>query len=138
MKHYVLGFVFNRDASSVLLVEKQKPDWMKGRLNGIGGKVEKDESFKDAMEREGHEETHFRYRWKQAGIFICPGGTVAVFKAFYPSTVIAYQQIETEPLGVHRTNDLPDTAMANLKWLIPLCLSNTKPFLIEQLTLGVE
>ena len=54
---YVLGFLFSSDFSSVCLIEKQKPKWQQGRLNGVGGKVEAGEALPDAMAREFTEET---------------------------------------------------------------------------------
>jgi 8-oxo-dGTP diphosphatase len=40
----------------VALIRKQKPDWQKGKMNGIGGKVEAGETPNVAMTREFHEE----------------------------------------------------------------------------------
>ncbi len=51
---YVIGFAFHND--SVLLIEKLKPDWQRGRLNGVGGKIEPNELPLDAMQREFFEE----------------------------------------------------------------------------------
>ena len=56
---YVLGFVFSLDASRVLLIWKNRPEWQKGKLNGIGGKIEEGELPIDAMKREFSEETSF-------------------------------------------------------------------------------
>lgn len=40
MKEYVLTFLFTPDLQKVWLIEKQKPEWQKGNLNGIGGKID--------------------------------------------------------------------------------------------------
>lgn len=57
-KEYVLGFVFSEDGSKVALINKLRPEWQKGYLNGIGGKVEEtDISEFSAMSREFEEET---------------------------------------------------------------------------------
>lgn len=67
---YVLGFAFTDDGR-VLLIEKKRPEWQAGRLNGVGGRVETTESSCQAMVREFQEETgvetgegdwHFRGR----------------------------------------------------------------------------
>lgn len=34
---YVVGFCFNSDLSQIILIEKNKPEWQKGYLNGVGG-----------------------------------------------------------------------------------------------------
>lgn len=51
----------------VALVEKNRPEWQKGRMNGIGGHIEEGEAPWDAMVREFWEETGCRteqLRWK--------------------------------------------------------------------------
>lgn len=57
MKRYVLGFAFNSDYTEVALIKKNRPDWQKGKYNGIGGKVEEGEPEILAMVREFKEET---------------------------------------------------------------------------------
>jgi hypothetical protein len=54
---YVLGFCFDDDCEKVLLIEKRRPAWQAGRLNGIGGKIEAGETPAQAMVREFAEET---------------------------------------------------------------------------------
>ena len=145
MKHYVLGFLFTGDNKKVLLVEKQNPEWQKGRFNGIGGKIEEGETPQEAMDREAMEEIGVPYVWEHVITFVCPGGTVYVFTSFYklpisnPYTGISYRQIEAEKLGVYEVSNLPDQVMANVRWIIPLCLASIQfPVLIHQKTLGVD
>ena len=54
MKRYVVGIIGS--GTQCLFVSKQRPDWQVGKLNGVGGKVEDDESPIDAIERECFEE----------------------------------------------------------------------------------
>lgn len=140
MKHYVLGFIFNKAKDKVLLVEKRKPEWQAGYWNGIGGKVEKtDKTPLNTMHRECHEEIGRYYKWEHCITFVCPGGTVYVFRAICSTEEIMYEQLEEEQLGDFWLNGLPDKMMANLKWLIPVCLSNIQfPLLVQQNTLGVD
>ena len=56
IKEYVVTFLFTTSMDKVWMVEKQKPEWQKGCLNGIGGKIEKDELPKEAAIRELKEE----------------------------------------------------------------------------------
>ncbi len=44
MKKYVAGLMFSEDKTKVALVRKNKPDLQKGLLNGIGGKIELEDS----------------------------------------------------------------------------------------------
>lgn len=53
---YVVGFCFNPSMTHVALIEKLKPEWQKGKLNGVGGKVEDGETAGHAMVREFYEE----------------------------------------------------------------------------------
>lgn len=55
-KEYVLGFAFTPDRRWVVLINKTKPEGQKGKLNGVGGKIEVGETPLDAMRREFHEE----------------------------------------------------------------------------------
>jgi 8-oxo-dGTP diphosphatase len=139
MKHYVLGLIFNEPVTKVLLIQKLRPEWQKGRWNGIGGKVEKGESPAEAMARENKEESGMtELTFVQRGTFICPGGTVFVFMARTETVNIQFDQKEDELLMEMRLDSLPERMMANLQWIIPLCLANTEPFLINQVTLGIE
>jgi len=54
---FVVGLMFNDDLSKVCLIRKNRPDWQAGKLNGIGGKIEKGELAFEAMVREFYEET---------------------------------------------------------------------------------
>ncbi len=53
---YVVGYCFSHDFSMVALIKKLKPAWQKGKLNGVGGKLEPGESPREAMAREFNEE----------------------------------------------------------------------------------
>lgn len=56
-KRYVLGFYFDEASdNAVLLIRKEKPDWQKGLLNGLGGSIEDGETTQAAMAREFQEE----------------------------------------------------------------------------------
>lgn len=57
MKEYVVSFLFTPDYKNVWLVKKEKPEWQKGSLNGIGGKIELKEMPSIAAIRELKEET---------------------------------------------------------------------------------
>lgn len=43
MNRYVVGLMFSLDKSKVLLIEKQRPYWQKDKLNGIGGKKDRND-----------------------------------------------------------------------------------------------
>lgn len=136
MKHYVLGFVFNRLMNKVLLVKKKRPEWQAGRWNGIGGKVEADEAPLFSMEREGHEETGHYLNFEHCITFICLDGTVFVYKSNSGVDGIPFKQVEDEELRVWSLNDLPSNVDSDLRWIIPVCLSTIRfPLLVQQNTL---
>ena len=57
VKTYTVGFIFDSTLEEVALMEKTHPEWQKGKLNGIGGKVEDGEIVISCMIREAEEET---------------------------------------------------------------------------------
>lgn len=56
MTKYVLGFLFN-ESGEILLIMKNRPSFLKGTVNGVGGKVEADEDALGSLIREYREET---------------------------------------------------------------------------------
>ncbi len=140
MKHYVLGFVFNKSKTKVLLIEKKRPEWQAEHWNGIGGKYKgSDENPLAAMHRESEEETGEVYDWLHCVTFVCPGGTVFVFRAISKHEEIMFEILEDEQLRDFWLSKLPEKMIADSKWLIPVCLSNIQfPLIVQQNTLGVE
>lgn len=53
---HVLGFCFLPDFTRVILIQKSKPAWQAGFLNGLGGAIEPGENPDTAMRREFREE----------------------------------------------------------------------------------
>lgn len=53
---YVCGFAFSPDETEVAVILKNRPTFLAGKYNGIGGKVESDEGIYEAMVREFKEE----------------------------------------------------------------------------------
>lgn len=65
---YCVGFAFY--GSDVVLIRKARPEFQKGLLNGVGGKIEFGESAVQAMVREFFEETKtqtYNSQWKYFG-----------------------------------------------------------------------
>jgi 8-oxo-dGTP diphosphatase len=57
MQAYVIGFAFTHDLDRVALIRKTHPEWQKGKLNGIGGRIEPGDCYAlTAMRREFQEE----------------------------------------------------------------------------------
>lgn len=131
---YVCGFMFsppNRDGERrVVLIRKNRPEWQKGRLNGVGGKVEDtDSSPGAAMVREFLEETGVQTStddWRVITLYKGPGYDVVFYKGIrdiYDDDV-TYEVVSKtdEQVTVVWANYLPNDTIHNLRWLIPLAL----------------
>lgn len=70
MKRYALGFVQSFNGERILLIQKNRPTFLAGLYNGIGGHVEDGESALQAVCRECDEEADLRIPpadWLQMG-----------------------------------------------------------------------
>ncbi len=70
--------------NNILLIEKNKPKWQAGFLNGVGGKVEFGETTREAMTREFQEETGI-YVSKNDWIYVCE-----LFNSIYENSKVAF------------------------------------------------
>lgn len=125
---YVCGFVMNQ-IGFVLLLEKNRPTWQAGRLNGVGGKVDRDEEPADAMLREWKEET--RLDWSPTWHHFATQRGTDYEVAFYRARVqdplghyIGRRNDVGERFELHRLDSLlahePHRLIPNLRWLLPL------------------
>jgi len=123
---YVLGFMFDQDGDTVALIRKDKPDWQKGKLNGIGGKVESGESAAGAMRREFKEEAGVDFDdWRQVLDYGGVGWTIYIFAAF-SGDIYETKTMEEEIVSRWKIWELSDggygECMPNLSWIIPMVL----------------
>lgn len=119
---WVTGFVFWRD--QVLLVEKARPHWQAGRLNGVGGRCEPDEEPAQAMARECKEETGLTgLTWTLKVVLHHQKGTVFFYVAAIPASALVAprNRDRSEPLRFVPVAALPYNVLANLRWIVPLC-----------------
>lgn len=137
MKKYVAGFMFSSDKSEVLLIEKMSPEWQRGLLNGIGGKIEGGETPLEAIIREFAEETGVETTtadWTEIVYYIRQNVyEVHFYKAFTDQIYSAVSK-EKEVITKFKSDNLPLNVVSNLNWLIPLCLDDnislTSPILV--------
>lgn len=138
MTKYVAGFLFSEDRQKVLLIEKNKPDWQKGLLNGVGGKIEDYDNLSiDAMIREFKEEASLDIEnWKSVvslyGIREEKQIYSVDFFCAYDDSIYQAKAITEENLKIVDTFNLPENIIFNLCWLIPMCLDDTigKPVVV--------
>lgn len=122
MQKYVAGFMFN-SSGEVALVRKNKPEWQKGRLNGIGGKIEEGETPLAAMIREFEEETgYLQPSWDQFCTLTGDGFEVHFFSVLGDTSLL--RTMEEEEIVVVEVEEVQiGTCIPNLTWLIPMAMT---------------
>ena len=135
MIEYVVGFCFNKQRSHVVLMRKKRPEWQKGHLNGVGGKIEDNESPIDAMCREFEEETGVESYTKDWNL--CFELVGYDFKLFVFKTVDdkMFEEVKTttdEEIIRNSVDGLCDRKiMYNLHWMIPMIRDKSVTFPIK-------
>ena len=80
---YVVGFLFSKERDRVVLIQKNRPDWQSGDLNGVGGHVNPGETYAQAMRREFLEEAGLDVPdWEEVASAECPTVRIVFFRAF--------------------------------------------------------
>lgn len=139
MKKYVVGFLFDKSMSLVVLIVKNRPEWQKGKLNGIGGMIDKLETPSKAMEREFLEETGLSIPEKQWEHFHSLQDELVKVYFYYAisENVENINSMSDEKVGLYNINYLNNfhdvkfprnETIPNLRWLIPMCLDKQHIF----------
>ena len=125
---YTLGFLFSFDKQQVALIRKNRPDWQKGRLNGIGGHVEAGETSLQCMGREFSEEVEYpslyKTEWRQFATMESSDFTVDCFASLGDLSCIkaktdeGIEVIKLEDITPLRRKDM----IENLPCLISLAI----------------
>lgn len=131
-KKYVVGFFYDSDFDVVVMIKKNRPEWQKGFLNGIGGKIEEGETQLQAMVREFKEETGLNTTsddWQhtvhligqdfEVYFFLChaPGRSSVSVPKYQPRSVTD-EQVSWEWIG----DSYDSKFLHNLRWILPLSL----------------
>lgn len=123
MKRYTVGFIFNADLSGVLLINKNRPEWQRGKMNGIGGRIEDGEESIAAMVRETQEETGLITRADQ-WVFL---GTIErdQYEAVVDFYAIVHRGAREEVISCTDEQvewctvvNLSDRVLSNIPWLV--------------------
>lgn len=122
---YVAGFLLcDRSRNAVLIVRKNRPEWQKGKLNGIGGHIEDGETPIMAMNREFLEETGVEgLSWSQFCTLEFPEARVHFFRAFGVIRSCPESPTDEEIVNVQLGDLWLHETIPNIKWLIPMALS---------------
>ena len=119
--NWVAGFLFRNEGKEVALVLKTRPKWQAGKLNGVGGKIDEQETPLQAMQREFKEEAGADIEdWKEFLLLKVQDGQVHFFVAHGDHQL---QSMTDEKIDWYKVDELADKPMIrNLRWQIPLAL----------------
>jgi len=130
----VAGFLFSADREEVVLVEKIRPDWQRGRLNGVGGKMEpSDASPAAALTREFEEEAGLRvHGWEKFCEIKLRGDLTHFFRSFAGGPVGDVYGREEERISAYPVSEVARlNTMPNLRWLVPMALDGAVTARVE-------
>jgi 8-oxo-dGTP diphosphatase len=141
VKSYVLGYAFELNSQGlppqVWLIRKNRPEWMSGKWNGLGGKIEPGETAHEAMRREFREEAGVDVERWQPLISLHAGELtqIHVFSTRLNADESRRMASTTDELIARFCVDgLPVLTLPNVRWMVPMAaLQYTNP---EYIVLG--
>jgi 8-oxo-dGTP diphosphatase len=119
---YVLAFVTCHHR--VLLIQKRRPAWQVGKLNGLGGKIDEGETPLEAVRREVREEAGLDIEEGQFREFaVMEGDEWRVYCFTVEHNGIWFHQTLTDELvGIYHAGNLPENCLPSVRHLVPLAL----------------
>ena len=114
---YVLGLMLSPDRKHVVLIRKNRPSFLAGLLNGVGGHIEEGETPVEAMTREFNEEAGLdvpQSAWTCLGVLT--GDTYEVL--FYFVLDDRFAEVRTltdEPVQSYERISLGDDVTADIR-----------------------
>ena len=119
MEHtqYVMGLIFDT-TDRILLIKKKRPSHQVGKWNGLGGKVEDNETITRAMTRETKEEADLdipESSWTLMYSGSQPFGSLFVFITYVsPEIMDSAKQMTDEIISVFSIDELPLNCMEDI------------------------
>src|SRR5260370_28235079 len=125
-KFYVNGFLFDNNGAHVALIKKvhfpANVDWTKNPWNGVGGKIERNETAIEAMVREFREETGVQTNlddWQYFAEVDSPDWTVFYFRAFDTDYLDQVTTMTDEEVSVFFPSNEQIPSVPHLSFLLP-------------------
>ena len=132
-KEGVVGFLFNPTCDKVWMIKKNKPAWMKGKWNGVGGKLKIGEKPLDGMRREFYEEAGISIDvWRYLCTVSFPDPyTLHVFYSLAKdfdefASVKTMTDEPLEPLLVSDIRNYIPLVSTNIKWFLDYALQKAE------------
>lgn len=126
MTKYVVGFMLRANGESIVLIQKSKPKWQVGLLNGVGGKIDGSETANQAMAREYSEEAGVRTNpedWREFANLVGESFHVTCFVCRNDEYYNASRTMESEQIVKKRVGLLGfEKCVSNVEWLVHLGL----------------
>lgn len=121
-----VGFFFSEDEKQIVLIRKNRPQWQKDCLNGIGGKIEGEETPLECMKREFLEETSLSVEdWIEVGKITAKDAEINIFTC--KGDVSQCKTVTDEEVLIVEVANLSNYKLiSNLPTIIPACLSKFK------------
>lgn len=133
MTQYALGFLFTPDGKQVVLIRKNRPANLAGKLNGIGGQLGPGESARAGVGREFLEATGVSIppqEWRPVARLWGKGYEIAGFCAFSEAAARCTSKTDEEvALLPVRYDLLRFEGAMGLSWVIAAALDPNKPVL---------
>jgi 8-oxo-dGTP diphosphatase len=120
--------MFDLAGRNVVLIQKTRPEWQAGKLNGIGGKIEDGETGIEAMIREFQEETGvIQKQWRQFIRIADADETNYELLGYYcyveTQVTDCLLSLTDEQVAIYPIADIADLpVIKNLEWLIPIAI----------------
>ncbi|QDM02089.1 NUDIX hydrolase [Aliarcobacter butzleri] len=114
--NYVVGIV--TDGSKILLLRKNNPDWQKGLYNGVGGKVDLDETPFEAIIRECQKEVGLEIsNWSEIETIPLQSGVdlTYFFAVIEEEELKKAQSLQDERVEFFDIDNLPKNILKDLK-----------------------
>lgn len=128
-KRYCVGYVLSPDLSDVVLIRKNRPEWQKGLLNGVGGRLQDGEDSLHGMARECREEAGLDIAiWRRLARLEFPLAVVWFFWTIDPHYRLARTMTDEkiEIVDVARVMSMTDGTVPNSAWLIQMAISHVR------------
>jgi 8-oxo-dGTP diphosphatase len=129
MLEYSLGLAVDAEEKDLLVIKKTKPEWQRGKFNGIGGKLEFGETAKQCMVREFEEECGIKSQesdWEPLIKFVGSDYIVHVFVStkidIYEYQTTTEEMVTIFPLAEVLFLDYGIPFVPNMRWLVNMIL----------------